>query len=270
MKDIIDFKPLTDILEELYKMLPTVVGAILFIIFGWLCLKVILFVARKSLALTKIDSLAAKISEDGALFGSAVKIKPTKIILGFIKWFLILILVIIGSDLFGLEMVSEEVGKMIGYLPKIFSAVIIFGCGIYFASLLRKGIAGMLKSFDLNGSKVISLIVFYVIVVIVSVTALNQAGVNTDLITSNLSIIFGAFLASFAIALGLGSREIVLRLLLGFYSRKNFEIGQRVRVDEFEGTIVSIDNICMVVDNGDQKMVYPIKLISNKRVEVLS
>ncbi len=270
MERTLDFGIIEDLFNELYEILPNIIGAILFFIIAWSLLKIILFIVRKSLGLTKIDALVSKISENGTLFNSSIKIEPTKIILAFLKWFLILVFVVVGSDMFGLTIVSNEASRLIDYLPKIFSAIIIFGFGLYLASLIKKSIYTMLRSFDLNGSKLISSILFGIIVAIVSITALNQAGVNTDIVTNNLSLILGAFLATFTIALGLGSRDIVYRLLLGFYSRKNFEVGQKIKVDNFEGLVISMDNIYVVLEgNTGNKVVYPVKTIANKKIEIL-
>ncbi|WP_103070227.1 mechanosensitive ion channel family protein [Aquimarina sediminis] len=270
MGKTLNFKLIENVFNELSEIVPNIIGAILFILVGWLIIKLILFLIKKSLKLTKIDSLILKISNNGMLFNSNTPIEPTKIILSFIKWFLILVLVIIGSDMFGLTIVSNEAGRLIDYLPRIFSSIMILGLGLYLASLIRKSVYTMLKSFDLSGSKLISTILFFVIVAIVSITALNQAGINTNIITNNLSLILGAFLATFTIALGLGSRDIVYRILLGFYSKKNFRIGQKIRIEEFEGVILSIDSISMIIENNEgNRVVYPIKLITNRKIEII-
>ncbi|WP_170062791.1 hypothetical protein [Polaribacter filamentus] len=49
--------------------------------------------------------------------------------------------------------------------------------------------------------------------IVSSITALNQANVETDLITNNLSIIFVSILLAFALAFGLGSTDVIKRLL---------------------------------------------------------
>lgn len=270
MKTTLDLRLLENLLESIYKVTPKILGGIVLIILGWLVLKLVLFILKKSLKLTRIDELVAKFYDKNPIFSSAVKIEPTKVILFFVKWFLILVLVIIGADMLGLTMISAEIGKLIAYLPKFISAILIFILGIYGAGLLRNALASMIKAFDLNGSKAISRIVFYVLVVFVSIMALSQAGIDTSVITSNLSLILGAFLLAFTLALGLGSRDVIFRLLLGFYSRKNFQIGQQIRIDDTEGEIIAIDNICMVLLCADnQKIVYPIKQVASKKVEIL-
>ncbi len=269
MKELFNAEPLEKLLSQLQEVLPLILGALLFFIGSWILLRLVLFVVRKSLKLTKIDSLIAKVTENGNIFGTSFTFSPTQVILGFVKWFMILILAILGSDMLGLTMISQEVGKLVSYLPRIFSAFVILGLGLYFATIARRSVQEVIKSFDFNGSKIISLILFYVIVAITVITSLNQAGVNTDIITKNLSIILGAILATFTIALGLGTKDIITRLVLGFYARKNFVVGQWIRIDQFEGKIEAIDNICLLVSNGEQKRIYPIKMVSNKRIEIL-
>ena len=90
-----------------------------------------------------------------------------------------------------------------------------------------------------NDGKIISSIVFYIIAMLITVTALNQAGINTDIITNNLTIILGAFLASIALAFGLGSKDVIGDLMRSFYTRKNFEVGQKIHFGTITGTIQS-------------------------------
>ncbi len=269
MERFLELKPFENLLNELSSFLPKLLGAIALFIIAFVLLKLILFVVRKSLKITKVDLFVAKVFEKGEIFNTSIKIQPTRIIIAFVKWFLILVLVIIGAYLIGLTMVSNEVGKIVSYLPQVFSAFVIFGFGVYLATVLSKSTKTMLDTFDLNGSKLISRIVFYLVFLIVTIIALNQAGVNTMVITDNLSIILGALLASFALGLGLGSKDVISRLLFLFYARKNYQIGQLIRIDGFEGRILTIDNICMVVESNTEKRVYPIKEVSNKLVELI-
>ena len=240
--------------------LPKLFFGLLFILFAWLLLKLILFVVKKSLKFAKIDVLTDKLN-DISFLDADFKIKPEKIILIF---------VIVGAEVLELNLVSNEVGKLLGYLPMFFSALAIFVFGLYGATYLKKSIRTLLKAIDISGSKVISNIVFIVLFIFVSIISLNQAGINTDIITSNLLLIIGSVLAAFSLAFGLGSRDVIFRLLLGFYAKKTFHVGQRIIIDEKQGVISAIDNITMVVTFVDNKIVYPIKYITNSRVEIIA
>ncbi|MFV0141343.1 hypothetical protein [Empedobacter falsenii] len=116
----------------------------------------------------------------------------------------------------------------------------------------------------------VSNIIFYIILIFTIITSLNQAGVNTDLITNNLFLILGSVFLTLAIAFGLGSKDVIYRLLLSFYTNRNFEIGQRIIIeDDVQGVIIAINNICMTIQTADEKVVYPIKIITNKKIRII-
>ena len=75
---------------------------------------------------------------------------------------------------------------------------------------------------DLSGAKIISQVVFFIILIFVSITALNQAGIDTEIVTSNLTMILAAFLLAFALAFGFGAQKIVGDLLRTYYTRKTY------------------------------------------------
>ena len=267
----LNFSLLESLYQELIVIFPKIIGGIVFIILSYLILKLIVFITKYVLKLSKIENLKKVLNNSDALKNTSVEIDPAKIIVQFVKCFVILLIIIIGSDIFGLSVVSVQIGRIIDYLPQLFSAVLIFAGGFYLANYIRTIVRGLIKSIDSNGANIIGNAIFYIILIFTAITALNQAGVNTDLITSNLSLILGSIFLTLAIAFGLGSKDIIYRLLLSFYTNRNFEIGQRVIIDEtVEGVIISINNICMIIRSGDEKIVYPIKVITNKKIRIIA
>jgi hypothetical protein len=265
-----DFSFLQNLWNNVVDFLPQLLKGIAFLIFGWIFIKIILFAIKKVLGFTNIDSLPEKLHVDEIFGNSTIKIQPTKIIITTIKWILILIFIIIASELLGLKMISEQLGNLIAYLPKLISALLIFAVGVYLANIVRKAISSMFSSLELTGGNLVGNIFFYLIAIIVSVTALNQADIETDLITNNLSIIFASVLLAFTIAFGLGSRDIIKRLLFSYYSRKNLQVGDKIKTANFEGVIESIDNISVVLLLENKKIIIPIKEIVDNKIEVLS
>lgn len=273
MKTIIQFEEanltfLQDLWTSILNFIPKLLLGIGFFILAWIIIKLVNFTLKRLLRLTKIDTITTKLNE-AELFGkSDYNVVPSKIILKFVKYVLILMFVVIASELLGLTMVSEGVSEFIAYLPVLIAALLIFVIGVYLASIIKNAIRNTLKSLEISGSNLIGNIVFYLIVVFVSITALNQAGVDTSLITSNITLILGSILVAFTIAFGLGARDVVLRLLFGFYSRRNFTIGQQIKTKKVEGVIQQIDNICITIKTKDGIVVLPIKDFVNQKIEI--
>lgn len=259
---------LKDIWSDILSGLPKVFGFIGFVLLAWIFIKILLYVVRKALNKTKIDEWSKKLSKTEIFGNTTINIVLTSVILGVLRWLLILIFILIGADVFGLNMVSEGIGNFIAYLPRLLTSLLIFVGGVYVGTLSKKAIQSMFKSLEITGGNLVANIAFYLIVVFISIAALDQAGIDTSILKSNLTLIIGSILLSFTIAFGLGSRDVIKRLLFGYYSRKNFEIGQKIKVKDIEGVIESIDNICIVVVTVNGKIVLPIKEIVDEIVVV--
>lgn len=264
----LNFESLEGLYQNFLDILPNILMALGLIILGWIVYKLTILGMKKVLKIIRIERLNEIINNNELIKGTSVKVDVTKIIIGTLKCLLILVFIVLAADMLHLTMVSRLVSNLIEYLPRFFMAVLIFAIGTYIASQLKKMIQNLLKSIDANGSRILGNVVFYLIFIFVSITALNQAGVNTDIISNNVSFILGAILITMTIAVGLGSRDIVYRLILGFYTKKNFEIGMKIQIDNEIGTIENIDNICLTLKTDDGKIVYPIKDINDHKIKI--
>lgn len=256
--------------EDIGSGLTKLIGAMMILIVGWLITKVVLIILRKVLRIVKVDMLTEKINDMNFFGKNDIKFKVSTIILSFIKWIMFLVFLIVAADIMNWSIISSEIGNLLRYLPKLFSAIALFMIGLYIASFVKKTILGIFESFELSGSKIISTIVFYVILVFVSITALNQAGIDTTIITNNVTIILGSFLLAISIGFGLGSKEIIGDLLKTFYARKNYVVGDKIKLNGVEGIIESIDNISLTLKTKEGKTIIPINEVVSNKVEIES
>lgn len=245
-----------------------IVGALLILLLGWITIKIVTYLLKRILKFAKVDRLTDLINEKDLFGKTDLKFNVSGIIIAFVKWILLLVFLIAATDVLQWEVVSNEIGNLMRYLPKLFSGIALFMIGLYVANFVRKAIKGLFESFDLSGAKIISSVVFYIIAMLITVTALNQAGIQTEIITNNLTIILGAFLASVALAFGLGSKEVVGNLMKSFYTRRNFEVGQKIHFKDIDGTIESIDNITMTLKTTKGKLILPIKDVVENQIEI--
>ncbi len=262
------FETLGSILKDVASSLPGILGAIMVLLLGWVISRISIFILKKVFKAAKVDRLSDKVNE-AQLFGeSDVKIDISKILLGFVKGLLALVFIIVAADIMQLKVISEEIANLLRYLPILMTALIIFMGGLYVARLIKKGLVALFESAGIGGSKIMGNIVFYLISIFVTITALNHAGIDTSIITNNISIILGAFLFAVALGFGLGSRDIMANLLKMFYSRKTYMVGDKISFENVEGTIEAIDNISMTLRTKEGKLIVPINDIVSNRVSV--
>ena len=261
-------KSLSSMTDELAGVIPNILGAVVIIILGWLVTKIVVGIIKKALKLAKADKLDDKINEIEIFEGKKLNFNIIKIVSKFVKWIMYIMIVIIVADVLNLTMISEEIRNILRYLPQLFSALVIFTLGLLLANVIKKGIKSFFESMELSGAKMISQAVFFLLIIFISITALNQAGVNTEIITSNITMIMASFLLAFSIAFGLGAREVVGDLLRTFYARKTYEIGQKI---EFQNTVYeveAVDNISVILKNEQGKLVVPIKDIVESQIKI--
>jgi uncharacterized membrane protein len=255
--------------EEIIPILINIGKFIGILILAWIVLKIVLSTLKKVLKASRVDVLSDKLNE-AEIFGENFKIKLSKILLLLVKWIYIVVVTIAVSNYLGLDILSQQISSILNYLPKLLSASIMFLIGIYAASIVRNSLRTFLKSIDVNGSNLIGNIAFFTIAVLVGLTSLDQAGMQTEIIKDYLKLILSAFLFAFAVALGLGSRDVVKRLLYGFYSRKNIEIGDHIEFNNTKGIVIGIDNICIILRTTEGKVIIPIEELVNSKITLIN
>lgn len=250
--------------------LPKIAGALIILIIGWIVTRIVLFVLGKILKLAKMDMVSDKINEM-ELFGKGdLKFDIIKIIQGFVKWLLLLVFLIVAADILSWEIISTEIGNLLRYLPRLFSALALMMIGLYIGNFIKKTVKKVFDSLEFGGSNLVSNLLFYIIVIFISITALNQAGIDTTIITNNVTMILGAFLLAFAIGLGLGSRDVITDLLRSFYTRRTFAVGDKLVIGELTGIVEAIENNSLTLVTKSGKFVIPIKDVVESKVEVKS
>ena len=147
------------------------------------------------------------------------------------------------------------------------------GCfivGIYIATFVRDLLLGATSSLGISIGKFAATVVFYLLVIIVSLTSLQQAGVDTTIITSNLLLIVGTILVSGAISYGLASRDVLANVLASYFNRKSYKKGMRIAVDGVEGEIELLHSTGILLNMGNgMKVNIPADTLIKQKVEIL-
>lgn len=254
--------------KEIAVVLPKIIGAITVLLLGWVVIKIVLFLLGKILKLTKANALSDRIN-DMNIFGKGdLKVDIVKIILGFVKWGLLLVILIVAADILNWRIISTEIGNLLRYLPRFFSALVLLMIGFYIGNLVKNAVKRLFDSLELGGSNLVSNLLFYIIVVFMSITALNQAGVDTTIITNNITLILGSFLLAFGLGLGLGSKDVIADILRSYYTRKTYAVGDKITIGDDSGTIEAIENNSLTLVTKAGKFVIPIKDVVAQKVEI--
>ncbi|GIV39056.1 MAG: hypothetical protein KatS3mg033_0856 [Thermonema sp.] len=261
---------LSGLLHQIAASIPFVIGALLTLLIGWLIAKLLAFVTYKFLNAVKFDALFAKDGAQRFLKAAGWQGSPAKLTSRIVYWIVILLTAIAATDIIGWKAVSQELARLIGYLPKFLSAVIIFILGSYIIRAVRDFLRGTTAGLGIGAGRLVSGFVYYFLYALLVLTVLQQAGVDTQLINTNLTLIIGAILLAFTISYGFASRDLLANILASFYGRRLYKEGDRIRIGTQEGEIEEIKNVAVVIRTQEGKrIVIPTHRLLQEEVEIL-
>ncbi|MGB3776997.1 MAG: mechanosensitive ion channel domain-containing protein [Tunicatimonas sp.] len=260
---------LTTFSQRIINVLPNVIGALLLLLLGWLIAKGVSVAIRKLLQSKTMARLTERLNRLSLLQRSDLSLDSVQIISRFVYWIILLVFLVAASETLGWTAVSRTLNNLINYLPALLSAIVILLIGLYLAQTVRTVIRAALHSLRVGAAQLISSLAFYLLATIVVLTALEQAGVDTSIITANLTLIVGAIVGAFAISFAIASRHILENILASFYGRKNFAVGDTIRLNTVEGKIVRIDGVSVVVKTKDAEVVLPAQALISEQIEKL-
>ena len=255
--------------QSIVDFLPSVVSALVFFIIGWIIAKILRKVTKRGLEAIKLDDLVEKAGLQKMLNKIKHGLSAAKVLSGIVYWLIMLVVLTVTANIMGMTMVNDAIEGFFAYLPTLTVALVLFIIGVYIADLVKDIVYTAANTIGISGAKSIANIVYYILFIFIAITALNQAGVDTDIISSNLTLILGAILLAFATAYALGSWRIVRNMLSSYYTKGKYAEGQRVRMAGHEGTVEKIDSVSITLKTATGKVVLPSSLLVEDQVEIL-
>jgi small-conductance mechanosensitive channel len=102
------------------------------------------------------------------------------------------------------------------------------------------------------------------------ISALSQAQIETSFIIANLSILLGGLAFAFALAYGLAARPLLGGFLAQFYNRGKINPGDTIRIEDYEGVVLSIDRASFTLKVEDQLLIIPLSKLQSETVLVIA
>jgi len=264
------------LVEQFSSGLPKFLMAAGILLAGWIVARLVARVVRRVLVAVKADRLTEKLQEIDFIQRSGASLKASVFLSKIIYYALMLIFIIAASDSLGLEIVSKQIADLLNYLPKFLAASIVFIAGILVSNLVKNAVNTAFRSLAIPSGRLISSIIFYFFLLTISITALEQAGMDTSFLTSNIQIILGGIVIAFAVGFGFSSRDILKNILASSYTKRKFQVGNLIRLGEYTGSIIEIDSTAVTLQIEDENGGHPRRLIIpqheiiNAKIEVLA
>ncbi len=236
------------------------------LLIGWLIASLVSKGIKKILEKIQIGKLLDKVGLSEYSKGKDLSKSASKAIAKFFYYFIFLITLSAAVESLGMQVLTDLIASAIEFFPKIFVAVLIFIIGFYLSNLIKGMITSTTRSIGMASGAIIANVIFYFIMIMVSVTAIEQLEIDASLITDNISILIAGIIMAGALAYALSAVDVMGNILSVFFVKKTFAVGQYIRIGDIEGQIVEINSVNITVAQKGKRIVIPAKNFTKENV----
>jgi len=216
----ISLEPLRGFLLSVGDFLPRLALALLILVAGWIVAKMARFAIAKGLRAVNFNVLTERAGMDGFLRDGGIRSDTTDIIALLVYWLVILASLVIGFNLMGLTYITDLLGRVILFLPKVMVALLILAFGAYFARFIGNAVTAYCRNVHLQDSDILGRLAQYAIIAFVVLIALDQVNIGGDIVRQTFLIILAGVVLALALAFGIGGKDWAAEMLERWWPRR--------------------------------------------------
>jgi hypothetical protein len=222
----------------------------------------LLAVLLRALAVRLVRALDRAMPSRGfrtSLGGLARERHVADIIGGIVFWAVLLFFTATAANALGIALLSAAVESLSVFVPRVLAAILIIVAGLVLGNVARGAVAAAAARAGTGVAPALGQVVRLGIFFAAALLAIAELGIDITLLTAILSVALAALLGGFAIAFGLGARTAISNIIGSHYLRQTFDVGQRIRLGDIEGTITALTPTAVVIQVPDGRMIVPAK-----------
>lgn len=200
-------KPASDMLGKIMSSLPNIIGAVIVVLLAVIIGKVVSGILSNLLAGLGFNNVLVKLGL--ARQPPPGKQTPSAWVGMMVLALIVLLASVTACDMLGFPAVGGLIQDFIKFVGHIFMGTAIFGLGLLLAQIVAKGI----KSSDAPNAPRLAMVARVVILALAGAMALRQTGLADEIVNLAFGLTLGAAAVAFALAFGLGGRDIAARTL---------------------------------------------------------
>jgi small-conductance mechanosensitive channel len=252
--------------DSLGDFLPQLAGAFVLLVVGLLVARLVGRLVRRGLLAVGLDEFARRWGITDTLVQARLQPSLAALVGAAVRITLSVIAAFAALTLLGLELLSQSLNEAVLFLPNLLAALALLLAGVVLAGLARDRVDRFTYQMDFavplgQLAQISTLAIF-------ALMAAAQIGVSADILFIVIAILLAAAAGTFALAFGLGGREVARALNAGRFVRGAFQVGQTISVGQIRGTIVAIEPEATVIGTGDGLVRVPNNLLLESMVTI--
>lgn len=202
---------LSGLFNNIAEFIPTLLGALVILLVGWIIAKMVKWAVLKVLRAVKFDTWIEKTGIDEYLAKGGITNKISSLLATLVYWCIMLTVLLLFFNNLGLEAVSDLISQVVAYLPKILVGIILLVVGVALANFVQSLVVTPLRNMNFKGADLAGTVAKGFILFTVISMVLAQLGIGGDIVSNLFNTFITALLGGaglgFAIAFGWGGKD---------------------------------------------------------------
>jgi len=198
------------VLTSLASLLPGLVALLLSVVLALLLGGMLRWVMVRLLRAFRFDQRLERWGAS-ALAEWSPENSPTLLVGRLAQWTLVLLGALVGLAALDATLMTTLLGRLGTYLPNVFVAVLLMIMGSVLARFLSRGVLISAVNMQLQSARLMSLGVKWLVLLLTVAMALDHLSIGGTILKLAFGTLFGGIVLALALAVGLGSKEVVSR-----------------------------------------------------------
>lgn len=211
--------PVKAMLIKIWSYIPTLMGAIVILIVGWLIAKLIEAVVTRVLKAVKLDMASDKAGLTNILAQGDIKLTLSELLGAIIYWLVILVVVATALNALNLTIAAALISRLVEYVPNILAAIFVLVLGSFLGNFVGTIVRTTARNAGIERAKLLSEIANMIIVIFAVIIAIEQLNIATALIALAVNVILASIGLAIALAFGLGCKDLAAKAMSDFMNK---------------------------------------------------
>jgi len=213
-------EPAREFLHQVAHLLPRLGVAVIVLVAGWLLARFARFAVTRGLRAINFNVLTERAGLDGFLKQGGIEVDTVGILGLLVYWLVILAALFIAASGLELTQVTDLLGRVMLFLPRVIIAVLILAFGSYFARFIGISVTTYCKNVGIRDGELLGRLAQYLVLGFIMLISLEHLGVGGDIIRLTFLIVLGGVVLALALAFGIGGQRWAAELLERWWPRR--------------------------------------------------
>ena len=200
-------EPARAFLIQIGAFLPRLGVALLILLAGFLLAKAARFAIEKGLRAINFHIVTKRAGLDSFLQLSGAEFDTIRLFGVLVYWVVILAALIVAFNGLGLTYVTELLGRVMFFVPRVIVALLLIAFGAYFARFVGTAVVSYCRGIGVRDAEALGRLARYAIMTFVIVIALDEIDIGGAFLVQAFLIVLAGLVLAMALAFGLGGRK---------------------------------------------------------------